>query len=192
MGYGTQQNVQLNVENWLYVKYNGVNFVAVDFEENVKSWDCLGDVHSKYGLKPSLLKYSVKIESLTQEDRDYLKEDGWMRGDQNTFEWEESPKGDFWGGYTRPAINEAGIKRTFPVELKAQIYISGFGRRDIFITISPSNTEDMVHMLSDMLENYIEEDEVKEYAEENDDSFEQAQQVLYDFQDDDFDANWKV
>lgn len=198
MGYGTGMELKLNVENWLHVKYNGINFVPVDFEESIKSWDCVGDVHAKNNLRPDLLKYDVKIKPLTQEDRDYLKKDGWKKGDENTFDFEECPKGSFWGGYTRPAINEQGIKRTFPVELKGDIYIAGFGWTEIYVTVKPSNNKKMIDMLKDMVDYYISDEDVKEYMEEykeNEEeeiSFDRAQQRLWNEQDNDFNANWKV
>lgn len=192
MGYGTGHDVKLNTKNWLYVKYNGINFVPVLFEENVESWNIEGDVDCKNNLRPNLLKYSVKIESLTQEDRDWLKNDGWKKGDQNTFDWEEKPKGSFWGGYTRPAIDKNGMKRTFPIELKGNIYVYGFGNREITVTIYPSDSDDIIAMFEDMMETYISEDDIKAYAEENEIGFSEAQEILYSIQNEDFDANWKI
>jgi len=198
MGYGTGMEVKLNTENYLYIKYNGRNFVPVKLQENIKSWDCVGDVHTAYGLRSDLLKYEMKIESLNQEDRVWLKNDGWVKGQENTVEWEDKPEGDFWGGYTRPAIDMKGIKRTFPIELKGYIYISGFGRRSVFVTIKPESYEKVIDMFRDMMESSIPDGDVEEYMkeyeknEEEEISFEQARQMMWDDQKSDFDANWKA
>lgn len=187
MGHGASHLLKLNTKDWMHVTYNGRNLVNTDFEENIISWNCEHDIDGKSNLRPDVFKYSVKIESLTQDDRDYLKKDGWVKGDEGTADLEKQFSDYFWSGYCR-----SSLKDTFPITLESEIYIHGFGHKKVYITISPKNWDDIKSLFADMMDSFVSDEDIKAYAKEEEVSESQAQEILYDERSDDFDSNWKV
>ena len=151
MGYGAGMEIKLNMKSdWEIVYFSGLQlqFEKRDnFVDRIQSWDFLHPIAGMSNISPDLFEYDVRIEKLDKDDREWMKKDGWVKGQFGDMEWESKPKGSMWSGYCR-----SSLKNTFPVELNGSLYIQGLGYKSVVVTIKPKDMEEFKIFIEDVLD----------------------------------------
>lgn len=184
MGYGAGMEVTLNCNSG-HVLYNGRNLVITP---EIESWDLVGDVNSMRDIKPELLKISFNRIVLTQENRNWFKEEGIQKGDAIYFRWDKKLHGHLWSGYCRSSLN-----MSFPIELKGVIDMDYAGTFEVTAMVNMSNKDEFKIFIDDILDYYPDDESCREYIDGSEGrltDIEDARMELYETNNDNNRANY--
>ena len=167
---------------------NGRNLVIVPEDTDIDSWDLVGDVDSMREIKTSLLNIKFENVPLTQSDRDWMKENDYKKGEKIYFRWDVAPKGSIFSGYTR-----SSLKSVFPTELKGEVDIYNVGSFEVTVTVKPSDYSEFKAFFEDLTDYYPTDEDCQEFIDDNpddDNTIEEARQIMYDNHRDNMRDNW--